>query len=183
MNGLFFFSLLLGGSCSVGGAAVSPSEVKTAPTSEKISCNIVIEERDGCTQKVLIGRPVLEQNITDICEQLTPWMISRVAGDGSLSGSGYGCTIIEVDERGLGHSICTDSLQTSGDVAQGLAVCPLGTAIASPQEVSRNKENFCRSLGEWEIVRLANGASLSGLGYSCHLIEQDERSLGSTLCH
>ena len=43
----------------------------------------------------------------ELCQQLGTWDIARLAGGGSMDGPGYGCTVRDYDDRGLGHSLCT----------------------------------------------------------------------------
>ncbi len=45
-------------------------------------------------------------NKAKICQQLGQWDIRRLAGGGSMDGSGYDCKIRSADERALGGSIC-----------------------------------------------------------------------------
>jgi len=37
--------------------------------------------------------------------------------------------------------------------------------------------------GDWAIIRLADGASISGSGYQWGIIEDDSRTLGGKLCY
>ncbi|WP_157368734.1 glycosyl hydrolase family 18 protein [Algicola sagamiensis] len=46
------------------------------------------------------------QNMEKICGMLDRWDIARLHGSASLSGSGYGCSIIEKDTRSLGAAMC-----------------------------------------------------------------------------
>ena len=46
---------------------------------------------------------------SELCSLLGTWDIVRLAGGGSMDGPGYGCGIRDLDNRGLGHSLCTDA--------------------------------------------------------------------------
>lgn len=60
--------------------------------------------------------------------------------------------------------------------------CPSGTTVVTYQEALQNKTEYCAAVGQWNIVRLANGASMDGKGYGCGAKQSDTRGLGSILC-
>lgn len=64
----------------------------------------------------------------------------------------------------------------------GDLVCPAGQRVVEPWEVKKDTQAACKALAEWDIARLAGGASLSGAGYKCSVLEGDKRKLGHTLC-
>jgi hypothetical protein len=41
-----------------------------------------------------------------ICQKMGGWDIARIGGKGSISGSGYNCTVMRSDARSLGATIC-----------------------------------------------------------------------------
>jgi hypothetical protein len=45
-------------------------------------------------------------NTKQACAVLGTWHIARLAGNGSMDGSGYGCKIRDTDSRTLGDSLC-----------------------------------------------------------------------------
>jgi hypothetical protein len=47
-----------------------------------------------------------QANQTTACNALSPWDIARLAGGGSMDGSGYGCGIRSSDTRHLASSLC-----------------------------------------------------------------------------
>ncbi|TSC32763.1 hypothetical protein [Corallococcus sp. Z5C101001] len=42
----------------------------------------------------------------EVCAKLAPWDVARLAGGGSMDGSGYGCGIRDWDTRTLGNALC-----------------------------------------------------------------------------
>lgn len=60
--------------------------------------------------------------------------------------------------------------------------CPSGQRAAELWEVKTDAKAACGALAEWDIARLANGASLSGPGYKCEEKDSDQRKLGHALC-
>lgn len=60
--------------------------------------------------------------------------------------------------------------------------CASGTSAVTYAEALQNKTAYCAALGQWSIVRLANGASMDGKGYGCGAKQSDTRGLGSILC-
>lgn len=59
------------------------------------------------------------QNQQDtICSILDPWDIARLAGGGSMDGSGYGCTIRSNDTRTLGASLCIAEELTMHEIGE-----------------------------------------------------------------
>ena len=151
--------------------------------SVNVDASFRITEGDGCDNGLPISLAMVEQNVAQVCAALEPWMIARIGEGGSISGQGYQCEIKQKDTRNLGHSLCSDVLQINGDVLHGSGFCPQGMELASFYEVSSNIELFCNRLNEWEIYRLRDGASISGPGYNCNLIEYDDRHLGGSFCH
>lgn len=73
------------------------------------------------------------------------------------------------------------SAQTAYTKATGEA-CPSGQRNVELWEVKKDAKAACAALAEWDIARLANGASLSGSGYQCGVKESDTRKLGHALC-
>lgn len=75
-----------------------------------------------------------------------------------------------------GASAQTAYTQVAGEV------CPSGQRHVELWEVKKDAEAACAVLAPWDIVRLANGASLSGNGYQCGVKENDTGKLGHALC-
>ena len=73
------------------------------------------------------------------------------------------------------------SAQTAYTKVTGEA-CPSGQRNVELWEVKKDAKAACAALEQWDIVRLANGASLSGSGYQCGVKENDTRKLGHALC-
>jgi hypothetical protein len=121
---------------------------------------------------------VARANAALICNYLGPWDIVRLS-DGSMSGSGYGCTTRARDTRSLGHTMCVelDFVKVIGDKP-----CPAGTALLSPRMARARKAELCNELGPWDIGRLDGGGSMSGSGYGCKIRDRDTRPLGHALC-
>ncbi|MDE1460687.1 hypothetical protein [Spartinivicinus poritis] len=71
----------------------------------------------------------------------------------------------------------TDFQKVEGD-----SPCSSGYSLVNPNEVKANYTDICSMLGSWDIVRLANGASLDGPGYGCKMRANDTRKLGHSLC-
>ena len=74
------------------------------------------------------------------------------------------------------------SAQTNAQEFLGVNTCPAGYNFVSLQEAKQNKAQLCKLLNESDIVRLGDGASLSGPGYDCAIIDKDTRTLGGALC-
>jgi len=70
-----------------------------------------------------------------------------------------------------------DFKEVSGD-----GHCPTGYVLASYQEVMEHNDQACGTLGQWDIVRLEGGGSMSGSGYKCKAFHKDTRGMGSSLC-
>lgn len=62
--------------------------------------------------------------------------------------------------------------------------CPTGYSHVSLSEAAdnNNRDKLCNILGEWDIARLANGASMDGKGYGCKVRSDDNRGVGHSLC-
>ncbi|WP_338848328.1 glycosyl hydrolase family 18 protein [Massilia sp. W12] len=60
--------------------------------------------------------------------------------------------------------------------------CPAGSSVVSYAQAQQNKTEYCKVLGKWSIVRIANGGSMDGSGYGCGIKASDSRNLGSILC-
>jgi hypothetical protein len=60
--------------------------------------------------------------------------------------------------------------------------CPSGYSLLSPAEARENLAAACGAIGTWDIVRLAEGGSISGSGYGCAVFDDDWRPLGASLC-
>lgn len=59
------------------------------------------------TDHRLLSIAQAEQNKSAICNAIADWSSARLAGQGSISGSAYNCTIRQDDPRSLQQSICT----------------------------------------------------------------------------
>lgn len=60
--------------------------------------------------------------------------------------------------------------------------CPSGSTLVTPAEARGNLYDAVQKLDRWDIARLANGASLGGLGYGSKVKTRDDRQLGNALC-
>lgn len=60
--------------------------------------------------------------------------------------------------------------------------CPTGARPVTLTQARAHRAEICRSLGQWDVVRLANGASMDGPGYECRQRPGDSRELGHVLC-
>lgn len=64
----------------------------------------------------------------------------------------------------------------------GGEICPTGTVYVTVNEAVQYRNDLCNKLGQWDIVRLADGGSMDGPGYDCKVRGEDTRSLGNALC-
>lgn len=55
------------------------------------------------------------------CGKLQAWDIARLAGGGSMDGSGYQCKTRQQDNRQLGHSLCESKPAVSGGTGKSLS--------------------------------------------------------------
>jgi hypothetical protein len=60
--------------------------------------------------------------------------------------------------------------------------CPSGTRFVTYGEQISHAQAICPKLGEWDILRIAEGGSTDGRGYDCQSRGNDERVLGGSLC-
>ncbi|MEO1233192.1 MAG: hypothetical protein AAFZ18_30280, partial [Myxococcota bacterium] len=60
--------------------------------------------------------------------------------------------------------------------------CPAGLQPVTLAEARSYRRDICRSLGQWDVVRLAGGGSMDGPGYDCRQRARDSRELGHVLC-
>lgn len=60
--------------------------------------------------------------------------------------------------------------------------CPTGFRHVTAEVAGAASALLCPLLGQWDIVRLANGGSMSGPGYDCTVFDSDTRALGGSLC-
>ncbi|MFL9458366.1 hypothetical protein AB0758_46040 [Tolypothrix bouteillei VB521301_2] len=60
--------------------------------------------------------------------------------------------------------------------------CPAEYRHVTYVEALENARQLCSILKEWDIARLAHGASMDGCGYNCKIRPEDERPLGHSLC-
>lgn len=77
----------------------------------------------------------------------------------------------------VGGAVRAEAVVTKGD-----GTCDAKERPVAVWEVKEGLQDFCKQLGEWDIIRLANGGSLGGTGYKCEVKEKDTRQLGGTLC-
>lgn len=125
------------------------------------------------------------QNSREFCGALTTWSITRLAGGGSMDGSGYGCGVRSVDGRGLGSVLCLKDLPppAPGTFREVVGTsCPAGSAPATYAQAVKHGAAFCGVLGTWTIARLADGGSMDGGGYGCGARPVDDRGMGHILC-
>lgn len=67
-------------------------------------------------------------------------------------------------------------------LVEGDGTCPPDATPLPAAEARMHGRGLCRQLGQWHIVRLADGGSMDGPGYGCGVRDRDERPLGHTLC-
>ncbi|MDE1465992.1 hypothetical protein [Spartinivicinus poritis] len=130
----------------------------------------------------LIDLKTVAKNISGYCnliDKTDRWAIVRLAGEASISGSGYGCEIKLIDSRNLGHGLCGVPKQQKKVEGE---TCPSKMKHVSFEDVSQNLKEVCESLGEWDIVRIGNRGSVTGSGYGCSLKVNDSKNLGHSLC-
>ncbi|CAM4158231.1 alpha-xenorhabdolysin family binary toxin subunit A [Pseudoalteromonas byunsanensis] len=60
--------------------------------------------------------------------------------------------------------------------------CPNDLRHVTLEEVKENTHKYCEMIGRWSIVRIGDGASISGRGYGCPVFENDTRGMGETIC-
>ncbi len=82
----------------------------------------------------------------------------------------------------LGAGLPASVLAQEGAQVVAGETCPAGTTHVTLAEVEANRDNLCRLLGSWYIVRLAAGASFDGPGYRCQSRPNDGRGMGHSLC-
>ena len=58
---------------------------------------------------------------------------------------------------------------------------PQAGNLVSYNEALRHEKELCSILGQWDIARLANGASMDGRGYGCKIRPDDSRTLGNAI--
>ncbi|MCA9527147.1 MAG: hypothetical protein KC549_12715 [Myxococcales bacterium] len=67
-------------------------------------------------------------------------------------------------------------------MVNGDGACPPGSAPLSPAIAAAFVPQICSMLGDWYIVRLADGAAIDGPGYGCNIRPREVNPLGQTLC-
>jgi hypothetical protein len=111
----------------------------------------------------------VSNNTNKYCRMLGRNEVARIGFMGSLSGSNSNCALSDFDTSdNIAHSICVQS----GD----------GQVLVTPQEALANQNAYCALLGDYDIIRLANGGSMDGPGYGCKIRYEDRRDLGGVLC-
>ncbi|WP_105167876.1 alpha-xenorhabdolysin family binary toxin subunit A [Pseudoalteromonas sp. T1lg23B] len=61
-------------------------------------------------------------------------------------------------------------------------ICPSNLRHVTLAEVQANTQKYCEMIGMWSIVRIGDGASISGRGYGCPVFQNDTRGMGETIC-
>ncbi|MCP3142786.1 hypothetical protein [Pyxidicoccus xibeiensis] len=117
-----------------------------------------------------------------LCAQLGTWDIVRLAGGGSMVGSGHGCTVQDLDFRAMGASVCMPRPMPAYFKSQGDNLCPTNAALMSPETAVARRTELCAYLGKWDIVRLTGGGSMVGYGAGCVIRQQDTQPMGWSLC-
>lgn len=118
------------------------------------------------------------------CRQLGAWGIARVGVMGTIYGMGYNCKINQADVLGVGNVICVKRALSNLKIIHDSNEfrCGTGNSLLSAAEVKANVNTYCTLLGNWDIVRLQGGGSLSGLGYNCAILNENKASLAASLC-
>jgi hypothetical protein len=60
--------------------------------------------------------------------------------------------------------------------------CPAGMRPLTFDEGRTHKSEICNRISSWDIVRIGERGSVSGMGYSCTVMADDKRALGATIC-
>ena len=58
---------------------------------------------------------------------------------------------------------------------------PAGYRLVTYNEALHHTKQLCSILHQWDIARLANGASMDGPGYGCKVRPDDSRTLGNAI--
>ena len=117
-----------------------------------------------------------------ICSMLGQWSINRLAGGGSMDGRGYNCKIRNHDDRELGSTLCMRQEKKYVRVRGDRSCDSRGMKLLGINHARNNRNQVCRSLGQWDIARLKHGGSMDGPGYGCKIRNSDSRKLGHSLC-
>jgi len=100
-------------------------------------------------------------------------------------------TILVLAVGGLmaANALALDFRLINGDAYKNSNIqCPDGYAVAVHERLSDSvsRDKACRILGDWYIVRTADGGSMDGIGCGgwryCKTRPRDDRELGQTLC-
>ena len=90
-------------------------------------------------------------NKNAICSILGPWYMVRIDVQGKMSGSGYGCNILQYSSGGLGGIVCTSSVPlrvqivSSGECSPPCTTCinTLTTCTSCSTPISFFYNNYC----------------------------------------
>ena len=118
----------------------------------------------------------------ELCAYLGKWDILRLAGGGSIVGSGYGCVIRTQDTQPMGWSLCEPINTFTFTEVSGDGPCPAGQALVTPQEAQAVQSTLCPTLGKWDILRLSGRGTMRGPGYGCAISTWDPAPVGQALC-
>lgn len=122
-------------------------------------------------------------NTQEYCDMLGSNDVARIGFMGSLSGSGNGCQLMDFDSSELTESICVKrKIKHTELVDMNGNLCGEGQVQVTAQDALANQDAYCQLLGDYDIIRLANGGSMDGPGYGCKIRYEDRRSLGGVLC-
>lgn len=118
---------------------------------------------------------------TELCAFMGKWDIVRLAGGGSIVGSGYGCVINLNDTRNIVWLMCESHAFPFSRVA-GDGPCTPGQALVSPGEARARQSELCPLLTKWAIMRLSGGGTMRGPGYGCAISDWAPAPVGESLC-
>jgi hypothetical protein len=116
------------------------------------------------------------------CNMLGAGDVARIGFRGSLSGNN--CALSEFNiTSGITRSICVKRVINDVELVPVKGnICGNGQVLVTEQEALVNQNAYCNILGDYDIVRLADGGSMDGPGYGCNIRYEDRRDLFGVLC-
>lgn len=89
--------------------------------------------------EVMVTVAEASRNAQRICSRLGRWDIVRLAGGGSIDGSGYGCERRRSDTRALGHVLCRRADRPRASVPQPMPAGQRRTQATSCRDALQNR--------------------------------------------
>lgn len=115
------------------------------------------------------------------CKALGSTASARLAGGGAISTTGGWCHVNKKDSSKQAATLCySQPLQVHNQDNS----CPAGSRLLTVPEAALFNAAACKALdsNQWYVVRLADGASMGGSGYSCGIKDKEPKALGHSLC-